>query len=54
MQLEELRRTKVVISCAMTGTSPPRAKNPHLPVTPEEIAEENLRILDELKRSLQT
>ena len=42
MQLEELRRTKVVISCAMTGTSTPRAKNPHLPVTPEEIAEDAL------------
>ena len=40
MNLEELKQSRVVISCAMTGTSTPRAKNGHLPVTPEEIAED--------------
>jgi len=40
MELEELRKSRVVVSCAMTGTSTPRAKNEHLPVTPEEIAED--------------
>lgn len=38
MELEELKSSRVVISCAMTGTSTPRAKNGNLPVTPEEIA----------------
>ena len=40
MNIEELKQSRVVISCAMTGTSTPRAKNEHLPVTPEEIAED--------------
>ena len=38
MELNELRKQKVVVSCAMTGTATPREKNKHLPVTPEEIA----------------
>jgi len=28
----------IIIACAMTGTQTPKAKNPNLPVTPEEIA----------------
>ena len=40
MELEELKSSRVVISCAMTGTSTPRAKNGSLPVTPEEIAQD--------------
>lgn len=38
MELQELKNSRVIISCAMTGTATPRAKNPNLPVTPEEIA----------------
>lgn len=40
MELEELRKSRVVISCAMTGTATPRSKNSALPVTPEQIAED--------------
>jgi len=33
-------KDKVIISAALTGAVTPKEKNPHLPVTPEEIAED--------------
>ena len=30
---------KVIISAALTGAVTPKEKNPHVPITPEEIAE---------------
>lgn len=38
MQLKDLRSSRVIISCALTGTATPKEKNPNVPVTPEEIA----------------
>lgn len=43
MQTDELRRSRVIISCALTGTATPKEKNPNIPVTPEEIAEDARR-----------
>ena len=35
---------KIVISCAMTGTASPKGKNPAVPITAEEIAEDVYRV----------
>ena len=35
---------KIVISCAMTGTASPKGKNPAVPTTAEEIAEDVYRV----------
>lgn len=58
---------KTIITCAMTGSSAPKDKNPAVPVTPEEIAEDVYKVWkagaavvhlhmrdDELKNSLDT
>ncbi len=34
-----MNNNPLVISCALTGTQTPKSKNPNLPVTPEEIAQ---------------
>ena len=38
MDIQELRKNKVVISCALTGANTPYDKNNNIPTTPEEIA----------------
>ena len=35
---------KTIISCAMTGTGTPKSKNPALPTTPQEIADDVYRV----------
>lgn len=37
---------KLIITAALTGNVPTKAKNPHLPVTPREIAEDARRCFD--------
>lgn len=41
--MNSLRDDLVIIGCALTGTGTPKEKNPNLPTTPEEIAEDAYR-----------
>ena len=41
------RRDKVIITCAVTGSIHTPSMSPHLPVTPNEIAEDSIRAYEE-------
>lgn len=38
--MEQWMKDRVIISCAMTGTATPQEKNPNLPITPEQMAQD--------------
>lgn len=44
MDAQKLRDSRVIISCAMTGTATPKSKNENVPVTPDEIAEDVFKV----------
>lgn len=44
MDYQQLKESRVIVSCAMSGAGTPKSKNPHLPTTPEEIAEDVFRV----------
>lgn len=41
--MDQILRDRVIIGCALTGTSTPKEKNEALPITPEEIARDAYR-----------
>lgn len=47
----EAKRRKVIITCAVTGSIHTPTMSPHLPVTPDEIAEASIAAAKEGRRS---